>query len=353
MTVQDQLSGINPETYAPYRDPRDYILSWTDEIWIDMGLGRLGEHYDRDIKVHTAYGETYDFDHVIMNSVQKMSAFPNGGGGSGEDVIWEQRGPNGFISSHRVFKTGTHTGYWTYGAPTGRDWVSRTVAHCTVQDGKVVEEWLVRDEYAVLQSLGLDPERIAWDLALASPVTGETQIDVGGSAAFAGSYPNPGVAGISGPRPNRYRAECEMIGALFDEVWNRRLFNRVPAYCDPKVVCHTNRMRRGQTIPAYQQQVIDLLAAFPDGRIELRDLVVNESPDLGLRIAAIWTLHATYSGVPLYGKPTRSPVKIMGASHFELRNGKILREWRLYDEIAVMTQIARARQLAGEDFSGA
>ena len=80
--------------------------------------------------MHTAYGETYGFDHVIGNSVQKFAAFPNAGGGHGEDVVWEQRSENGFISSHRVLKTGTHTGYWTYGPPTGRDFVSRTVAHC-------------------------------------------------------------------------------------------------------------------------------------------------------------------------------------------------------------------------------
>jgi predicted ester cyclase len=278
-----------------------------------------------------------------------MSAFPNGGGGSGEDVVWEQRGPSGFISSHRVFKTGTHTGYWTYGPPTGRDWVSRTIAHCTVQNGKVVEEWLVRDEYAVLQSLGLEPERIAWDLAKSSPVTGKT-VDVLNSQAFAGTYPEPALEGISGPRPDRYRAECDMIATMYEDVWNRRLFNRVGTYCNAKVVCHTVRMRRAQGIQGYQQQVIDLLAAFPDGRIELRDLVVNESADLGLRIAAVWTLHATYSGVPLYGKPTRSPVRIMGITHFEVRDGKILREWRIYDEIAVLTQIMRARQLAGEEF---
>lgn len=348
MPIPDQLSSIDPATYAPYRDPRDYILSWTDEIWIDMGLGRLGEHYDTDIKVHTAYGETYDFDHVLMNSIQKMSAFPNGGGGSGEDVVWEERGSKGFISSHRVFKTGTHTGYWNYGAPTGKDWVSRTIAHCTIQDGKVVEEWLVRDEYAVLQSLGIEPEQIAWDLALASPVTGEV-IDVANSAAFAGTYENPTKEGVSGKRPDRFAAECEMITQMYEDVWNRRLFNKVPDYCNSKVVSHTVRMKRAQGIQGYQQQVIDLLAAFPDGKIELRDLVVNESTDLGLRVAAVWTLHATYSGVPVYGKPTRSPVSIMGITHFEIRDGKILREWRLFDEIAVLTQIMRARQLIGEE----
>lgn len=342
MPRQDQIAGLNPQCYAPYANPRDYILSWTDEIWIAKALGRIHEHYAADIKVHTAYGETYGLEHVIQNSVQKMSAFPNGGGGSGEDVIWEQRGANGFISSHRVFKTGTHLGYWTYGPPTGRDWVSRTVAHCLVRDGKVIEEWLVRDEYAVLQSLGLDPAEVAKTLVSGSPVTG-TSLDIANSAAFAGTFANPGVEGVSGRRPTRYAAECEFVTTMFDHVWNQRRFDLAAKFCSAKVVCHSVRMRRFQGIDGYQQAIIDLLAAFPDGHMEVRDIAINESEDLGLRIAVIWVLHANYSGVPLYGAPTRTPVKILGSSHYELRDGKILREWRIYDEIAVLAQIIKAR----------
>lgn len=333
-----------PEAYAPYRNPRDFILSWTDVIWVDRALGRLVEHYDQGVKVHTAYGETYDYDHVILNSVQKMSAFPNGGGGSGEDVVWEERGPMGFISSHRVLKTGTNTGHWTYGPPTGRTWISRTIAHCVVQDGKVVEEWLVRDEYAVLESLGLDPERVAADLALASPVTGGAIAISDEAGPFAGRYPNPTERGVSGVRPPRHREACERIRAYYEEVWNARRFDRVQAYCSDTVVSHTVRFRRSQGHYPYGQEIIDLLAAFPDGRIELRDLVVCESEELGQRIAAVWVLHGTYSGVPLYGSPTGSAVKILGITHFEMQDGRILREWRLYDEIAVLAQIIAARR---------
>ena len=343
MADHDSAAPLRPEAFAPYRSPRDYILSWTDVIWIEKALGRLDEHYAADIRVHTAYGETYDYTNVIANSVQKMSAFPNGGGGSGEDVVWEQRGPMGFISSHRVLKTGTHSGHWTYGPPTGRDWISRTVAHCTVQDGKIVEEWLVRDEYAVLQALGLDPYVVAAQLAQLSPVTGEPMRVSGDAGPWAGSYSNPTREGVSGLRPPRFQSECDMIGAVFREVWNGRRFDRAAAYCDPKVVCHSVRMRRVQGLDAYQNEVIDLLAAFPDGQVELRDVVACQSEDLGLRIAAIWVMHGTYSGVPLYGPPTRSPVKILGASHYEISDGKILREWRIYDEIAVMAQIASSR----------
>ena len=72
MTLDQQLADIDPCAYEPYRDPRDYILSWTDAIWIDRGLGRLTEHYDRNVKVHTAYGETYDWDFVVSNSWYNM-----------------------------------------------------------------------------------------------------------------------------------------------------------------------------------------------------------------------------------------------------------------------------------------
>ena len=35
------MEPLQPSAYAPYRDPRDYILSWTDTIWIDRAIGRL------------------------------------------------------------------------------------------------------------------------------------------------------------------------------------------------------------------------------------------------------------------------------------------------------------------------
>lgn len=338
MSKSDSPSALNPTAYRPYANPREYILNWTDEIWIKRALGRIHDHYAADIKVHTAYGETYDLDHVIQNSVQKMSAFPNGGGGSGEDVVWEQRGAEGFISSHRVLKTGTHTGYWSYGPPTGRDWISRTIAHCLVKDGKVIEEWLVRDEFAVLQSLGLDPYAIAAEMAKASPVTGES-VDIASSAAFSGKYEDAFSKGVSGNRPSEFRKEYDAFVKMFEQVWNQHRFDLAGELCDPNVVCHSVRMRRYQGLDSYQQAIIDLLAVFPDGKIEIRDFVVCDSTELGQRIAVVWVLTGHYKGVPAYGPVTGKPVKVLGISHYEMRGGKILREWRVYDEIAILAQI--------------
>lgn len=341
MRYEDQLAAIDPAIYAPYQDPRDYITSWTDKIWITRGLGHLKDHYAPDVKVHTAYGETYGFNHVMLNSVQRMVAFPNRGGGH-DDVVWEARGRNGFISSHRVFNNATHLGHWTYGPPTGKDWVNRSVAHCLVHDGKVVEEWLSRDEYAVLQHLGLDPRDQATQLAQRSPVLGEAMDGGASDRIFGGRIADPAIEGISGRRPDTFVAECRFLQEMFETVWNQRLFDRVPQYFADNIVCQTVRLRRVMGISAQQLEMMSLLAAFPDGQMEIRDFAVHDSLDLGLRIGTIWLLRGTYSGAPVYGPTNGAKVNILGSSHFEFRRGKIIREWRIFDEIAVMAQIIRA-----------
>lgn len=47
---------LEAAVYAPFDTAEDYILGWTDLIWDDFGLGRLPEHYAKDVVVHGAYG---------------------------------------------------------------------------------------------------------------------------------------------------------------------------------------------------------------------------------------------------------------------------------------------------------
>lgn len=338
--MNDALTDLDPAAYAPYRNPRDYILSWTDEIWVNQTPGLIRDHYGDKVKVHTAYAETYDLETVIQNSLQKMSAFPNGGGGMGEDVVWEPRGRDGFISSHRVLKCGTHSGPFIYGPATGRDYVSRTVAHCLVRGGRIVEEWLARDEYAVVTCLGLDPYVIAADVARSSPVTGAPMAAAPDPAvALSDRLADPARVGVSGARPDRHMAECAIIQEYYATVWNQRLFHRARDFVSGRVFCHTTRMKRVQGLQAYEGDIIDLLARFPDAQLEIRDIAIHENAEIGTRAAVIWMLRGHYAGAPAYGPANGAPVAILGASHFEIEHGKLAREWRVFDEIAVMAQI--------------
>lgn len=335
------LDALDPSAYAPYDDPRDHIVSWTDKIWIARSVGAIRDCYAKDVKVHTAYGETYGLAAVVSNSLQKMVAFPNRGGGH-DDIIWEPRGRNGFVSYHRVFNNATHSGHWTYGPPTGKEWANRGVAHCLVRDGMFVEEWVIRDEFAVLEHLGIDPYRIAAELAERSPVLGTAmQVDQD-RGPLGGRIADPLQEGISGPRPDAHGDACRFVLRMFDEVWNQQLFDRVETYCADTIACQTVRMRRVMQIAPYQLELMSLFSGFPDAQVEIRDLVAHYSAELGLRVGVIWLLRGTYSGSPVFGPTNGAPVRILGASSFEIRRGKIVREWRIYDEIAVIAQIIQA-----------
>ncbi len=324
---------VNPSVYAPFDSPEEYIREWTDLIWEDYGLGRLGEHYAANMTAHGAYGPIRSMETVLRNSLVKKSAFPNRVG-TAEDVICEARGQDAFVSHHRVFHSGPQQGMWDYGAPGSKESESRNIAVCLVRAGLVEEEWVVRDEWRVLATLGLDPESIARRTAFTDEPGG----------LFGTSAPSNVVAvGESGPRPKTHREEAEMIRDFIGTVWGQRHLEKVSDYTHRDLFLETTRARIRTRLRNYQSDLVQMLAPFPDALVEVRDIAVNTAPEQGTRISVLWRMAGTYCGAPLYGPLTQSPIEILGASQFLLRGGKIIHEWRVFDEVAVMAQIARAR----------
>jgi len=327
------VQSINPASYAPFESPEEYICGWTDLIWEDYGLGRLGEHYAADLVVHSAYGPIKGMETVLRGSLVKKSSFPTRVG-TAEDVICESRGPDAFVSHHRVFHSGPQLGWSTYGPANSNNSESRNIAICLVRDAVVVEEWVVRDEYRVVTTLGHDPAAVARTLAF----TGEEE----------GLFATPAPAdvlrlGESGPRPDSHGAEAAFINEFITDVWGRRHLERVPEFTQRDLFLETTRARVRTRVNNYQMDLTQMLAPFPDATIEVRDIAVDTADEQGTRIGVLWRLAGTYDGAPIYGPVTESPVEILGSSQFLLRKGKIIHEWRVFDEIAVMTQIAKAR----------
>jgi predicted ester cyclase len=60
-------------------------------------------------------------------------------------------------------------------------------------------------------------------------------------------------------------------------------------------------------------------------------------------VAARWTLAGTHGGDVLWGPATGAPLLILGESHYRLVDGKVVEEWLVFDELAVLTQVERAR----------
>ncbi|AHK29123.1 nuclear transport factor 2 family protein [Rhodococcus opacus] len=330
---------LKPSAYAPYEDPEDYILSWTDRIWEPRGMGQIREHYLPDIKVHGAYGTIVGNEPIIKACLQKNAAYPHRLF-TGEDVIWEVRDENTWLSSHRIVNCGKQEGFWQYGPPTFKHTSSRNIAVCLVRDAMIAEEWVVRDEWAVVEQSGHDIDAIARQIAF-SPSAG--LLGEKGGKLLGDAPANPLVGGVSGKRPQHGREEDQRVVAMIDDVWNQHLRNLVPAYFSRDIVIETTRHRTHARDDGYKSELDHLFGPFPDAQVEIYDVAFNEDSFHGTRVSILWVLNGTYSGVPQYGPVTGSPVEIFGVSHFQFRGDKIYKEWRVYDELAVLAQIKRAR----------
>ena len=333
------MTELKPSAYTPYADPEDFIMSWTDRIWQPRGMGQIREHYMPDIKVHGAYGTIVGNEPIIKACLQKNAAFPNRLF-TGEDVIWETRDENSFISSHRIINCGRQEGPWQYGPATFQYSVSRNVAVTLVRNAMVAEEWVVRDEWAVVEQSGHDIETVARQIAAApnSGLLGERSGPLLGPAPL-----DPLREGVSGPRPDITHEQDAKVVAMIDDVWNQHLGNLVPAYFSRDIVIETTRHRTYARDTGYKDELDHLFGPFPDATVAVYDVAFNHDPFFGTRVSVIWVLTGTYSGIPLYGPVTNTPIEIFGVSQFQFRGDKIYREWRVYDELAVLAQIKRAQ----------
>ncbi len=329
---------LKPSAYAPYSDPEDYIMSCTDQIWQERGMGQILDHYAPDIKVHGAYGTIIGNEPIVAACLQKNAAYPRRAF-TGEDVVWEARSDNSFVSAHRILNCGRQEGYWQYGPPTFRHSVSRNVAICLCVNAMMVEEWVVRDEWAVVEQSGHDVHRVATEIAL-SPSQGL----LGGPSLIGAAPLNPLVCGVSGTRPPHEGAEDEIVLTMIKRVWNGHLGNEVPRFFDRNVIIDSTRHRTNARWDGYKDELDHLFGPFPDAQVSVLDVALNVDPFYGTRVSVLWKLEGTYCGVPLYGPVTQTPVEILGCSQFLMRGEKIVREWRIYDEIAVWSQIIRAQQ---------
>jgi hypothetical protein len=82
----------------------------------------------------------------------------------GEDVIWCGTPEEGMLSSHRLLPTATHLGDGVFGKATGRKRTYRIIADCHAINNQINDEWLIRDQGAIVRQMGLDPRQYARDL---------------------------------------------------------------------------------------------------------------------------------------------------------------------------------------------
>lgn len=253
---------LDPVAYLPYKDPDDFIREVTDLIWVDRSIHYIRENYEPDSIVHGGLGTSSNRDEVIEGSLMRISATPDRTG-QAEDVIWEARGDDAFLSSHLVLSGHLQTSEF-----------SRTIANCLYRRGRMVEEWVVRDTLAGPLARGEDLDEVA---------SAQT------FRGFSGSWNDPAPAdpiakGDSGERPDEYRAEVEKVIDLIKTVWNDRDLQKVEKFFERDLVLLTVGNRLVIRPEGYRRALLRFLESTPP--VSSRSATSRPTTTCGTRVSA-------------------------------------------------------------------
>ncbi|WP_298803340.1 ester cyclase [uncultured Lentibacter sp.] len=310
-----------------FTDFPDYIIGITKEIWEDRGIATLHDYYAPDIPVRSPASVVKGNQGVIAATMATLHEFPDRTL-FGEDVIWSGTPEEGMLSSHRLHSTATHANDGVYGKATGKRLSYRIIADCHAINNQINDEWLIRDQGAIVRQLGWEPKAYARDLIARE----------GGPESCV----QPFTPAIDIEGPYKGRGNDNAWGAKYADILTRIMgadFTVIPKEYDRGA-----NLEYAGGVSALSHDGADkfwmgLRASFPNAKFTIEHQIGRDDDMMPPRAAIRWSLHGKHDGWGVYGAPTGAEVYIMGASHAEFGPWGLRREYTLYDETSVWKQI--------------
>jgi predicted ester cyclase len=321
--MSNPMQGFDPR----WTSPEHYIIGITKEIWEDRNIATLHHYYAKEMPVRTPGGITLGNQGVIAATMATLSEFPDRAL-LAEDVIWSEDQEGGFLSSHRILTTATHAREGVFGPATGKRLTYRVVADCAARANVIHDEWLIRDQAAIVRQMGWEPKAFAADQIAREggpercPRPFTPAIDVQG-----------GYRGTGNDHPVGLRYEA-ILGAIMGAD-----MAAIPREYDRAV-----QLELPGGLTAYSHQAADhfwmgLRAAFPSATFRVHHRIGREDARQPPRAAIRWSLTGRHDGWGSFGPPTGAEVHVMGICHVEFGPWGIRREFVLIDETAIWKQI--------------
>ncbi|MHA6300035.1 alpha/beta fold hydrolase [Devosia sp. CAU 1758] len=320
-----------------YTDIVDYIIRCTHRIWDERDIGLIYSHYTHNCVLYGTTGTIYNREDIVRDTIQRLVSFPERRG-MGTHVIWNGNDKDGFFTSHLVTGSGRHTQYGHLGAPTGKPFVSRTIADCMIFENKIYREWVVADTMAIIQQLGLDPHHFATKTAKAKFDAGLISLDIGENRRFLGQTPPAEKPDTSLAHNDLEAQTIEML----HEIFVKRMFGRIAQDYAPNAQYHGPLMKELYGHAAIIHQHLGLIGSLPDASYEIQHVASTPCEEGGTKVAVRWIMeghHLGYGILGTLGDPTGVRIQVMGMSHYHWKNGKVVDEWTVYDELSLLTQL--------------
>jgi predicted ester cyclase len=325
---RQDLPGFEPV----YRDFVDYIIRCTHRIWEEKNIGLCRTHYSDDCVMHTLAGETVGAEQVTQNTINSLA-------GSadrqviGEDVIWSHDDDERLYSSHRIMSRSTHMGDdLLLGAASMRAAGVMTIADCACRENRIVEEWLVRDNLAAVWQAGLD----GWTVARAqaeADAEGDQKRHAWRAEAIAQTREG---AEVAIPEGHPAALPAQMLATAFRE----DNFGSAAEALSPCVEVRWPSNRAGYGRGYWVGCMTQLRGALHDVAYRLEHIAARPLPGDDIAVALRWSLTGTHKGGGVWGPPSGKQLYILAVSHYAIRGGAIVEDATVFDELAILRQIA-------------
>ncbi len=317
------MNGFDPQ----FKTPEDYIIGITREIWEDRGIATLHRYYAPTIPVRSPSGVVVGNQGVIGATMATLAEFPDRTL-LAEDVIWSDYSEGGFLSSHRLLSTATHLHDGAYGAATGKSLRYRIIADCAARNNQIYDEWLIRDQGAIVRQMGWEAKQFAADQIAREGGLARCTRPFTPAIDIAGPYRGTGNNHLTG---QRYAALLTAIMAAD--------FATIPREYDRATQLELPGGVTAFGPSAADQFWLGLRAAVPSASFQIHHQIGRDDPLCPPRAAIRWSLTGKHDGWGAFGAPSDADIHVMGISHAEFGPRGLRREFVLFDETAIWKQI--------------
>ncbi len=324
---RQELAGYEPI----YRDFVDYIIRCTHRIWEEKNIGLCRTHYSDDCVMHTLAGPQVGCEVVVQNTIGAL-AMSSDRQVIGEDVIWSDEGDGHLYSSHRIVSSSTHLGDDAMiGPATRREAGVMTIADCLCRENRIVEEWLVRDNLRAVWQVGGKP----WDVAKAQAVddrAGDQERHRWRSEAIDAVR---SAEDIDLDANHPASIPCAMLKTAFDD----DMYGEAAKAFSPAAEIRWPSNRRGWGRGLWIGCLTQIRAVLHQPSFSIDHVAARPLPYEDNAVAIRWRLAGKHAAAGVWGDASGRELLIMGISHYRIRSGKIMEDFTVFDELAVLRQV--------------
>lgn len=339
MKHEQEASALDPRAAGPadiplppgpYQGVFDYILGITFEIWEQRQVDRIHAYYGTDVEVFSLEGITRGAEAMVAGTHAMLEAFPDRLL-LGEDVVWRGDLQNGF-SSHRILSPMTNLGPTPFGPATQRRVQIMNIADCEIRDGRITREWLLRDNLALVRQLGFDVDHAVRRL--------QERLDDDFRSWLEGEFSRTERQRSGTPYGDADDPVVDFARRALECCWTTGDAREFESLYAPYCVLQRAPVRIHSGRPAISDHYTKWRRAFPAATICVDHVCSQPFTEGGSHIAVRWSVAGRQEG-PIGEHPgSGAPVYIVGVTHWRVIGGRIVTEWTVFDELAVLAQAA-------------